>query len=179
LADAGLRLVRIPAGALPAKEELQKTNDQSRHYTPLSAQKRAQVYDPIKPQLPKTANIRNVNTRRAYLHAVREFADWCALQGFHEIADIEPLHVAAFWLLLALACIPIADFHDGRCSGIKGGPMRQSGAIRNSGLDEIDPVARHAPGNLAIHGAVGSLRRGLESTEDVGYLGRMERAPAG
>jgi site-specific recombinase XerD len=42
------------------------------------------------------ANIRNVNTRRAYLHAVREFADWCALQRFHEIVDIEPLHVAAY-----------------------------------------------------------------------------------
>ena len=42
------------------------------------------------------ANIRNLNTRRAYLHAVREFADWCALQGFHEIVDIEPLHVAGY-----------------------------------------------------------------------------------
>jgi site-specific recombinase XerD len=42
------------------------------------------------------ANIRNVNTRRAYLHAVREFAEWCALQGFHEIVDIEPLHVAGY-----------------------------------------------------------------------------------
>jgi site-specific recombinase XerD len=42
------------------------------------------------------ANIRNVNTRRAYLHAVREFARWCAAQQFHEIVDIEPLHVAAY-----------------------------------------------------------------------------------
>jgi site-specific recombinase XerD len=42
------------------------------------------------------ANIRNVNTRRAYLHAVREFGGWCALQGFHEIVDIEPLHVAGY-----------------------------------------------------------------------------------
>src|ERR1035441_2195760 len=42
------------------------------------------------------AHIRNLNTRRAYLHAVREFADWCALQRFHEIVDIEPLHVAAY-----------------------------------------------------------------------------------
>lgn len=42
------------------------------------------------------ANIRNLNTRRAYLHAVREFANWCAIQGFHEIVDIEPLHVAAY-----------------------------------------------------------------------------------
>jgi site-specific recombinase XerD len=42
------------------------------------------------------ANIRNANTRRAYLHAVREFADWCAQQRFHELIDIEPLHVAAY-----------------------------------------------------------------------------------
>ena len=48
------------------------------------------------------ANIRNPNTRRAYLHAVREFADWCALQGFHEIVDIEPLHVAAYIEVLAM-----------------------------------------------------------------------------
>lgn len=34
--------------------------------------------------------------RRAYLHAVREFATWCSLQGFHEIVDIEPLHVAGY-----------------------------------------------------------------------------------
>jgi len=47
------------------------------------------------------ANIRNVNTRRAYLHAVRKFADWCAFQGFHEIVDIEPLHVAAYIEVLA------------------------------------------------------------------------------
>src|SRR3984885_11036064 len=42
------------------------------------------------------AHIRNPNTRRAYLHAVREFADWCALQNFTEIVDIEPFHVAAY-----------------------------------------------------------------------------------
>src|SRR5450631_3958083 len=42
------------------------------------------------------AHIRNPNTRRAYLHAVREFAHWCALQGFDELVDIEPLHVAAY-----------------------------------------------------------------------------------
>ena len=42
------------------------------------------------------AHIRNPNTRRAYLHAVREFADWCALQRFTELIDIEPLHVAAY-----------------------------------------------------------------------------------
>jgi site-specific recombinase XerD len=42
------------------------------------------------------AHIRNPNTRRAYLHAVREFASWCAQHHFHELVDIEPLHVAAY-----------------------------------------------------------------------------------
>jgi site-specific recombinase XerD len=42
------------------------------------------------------ANIRNLNTRRAYLHAVREFATWCSAQQFYDIVDIEPLHVAAY-----------------------------------------------------------------------------------
>jgi hypothetical protein len=37
-----------------------KANDQSRHYTPLSAQKRAQVYDPIKRQQPKTPKIGSI-----------------------------------------------------------------------------------------------------------------------
>jgi hypothetical protein len=56
--------------------------------------------------------------------------------------------------------------------------MRQARAIRNSGLHKIDPIAGHAPGNPAIHSAVGSLRRGLESTEYIGYLGGVERSPA-
>jgi site-specific recombinase XerD len=42
------------------------------------------------------ANIRNANTRRAYLHAVREFSQWCTQHQFHELVDIEPLHVAAY-----------------------------------------------------------------------------------
>lgn len=42
------------------------------------------------------ANIRNVHTRRAYLHAVREFAAWCAQNEFAELIDIEPLHVSAY-----------------------------------------------------------------------------------
>jgi site-specific recombinase XerD len=42
------------------------------------------------------ANIRNPNTRRAYLRAVREFADWCAQNEFYELVDIEPIHVSAY-----------------------------------------------------------------------------------
>jgi site-specific recombinase XerD len=42
------------------------------------------------------ANIRNPNTRRAYLHAVVEFSSWCETQQLEEILDIEPLHVAAY-----------------------------------------------------------------------------------
>ena len=43
-----------------------------------------------------TANIRNVNTRRAYAHAVQEFGQWCEVNGFHELRDIEPVHIAAY-----------------------------------------------------------------------------------
>jgi len=42
------------------------------------------------------AHIRNPNTRRAYLRAVREFAAWCDRQRFTELLDIEPVHVAAY-----------------------------------------------------------------------------------
>src|SRR5580658_8811642 len=42
------------------------------------------------------ANIRNPNTRRAYLRAVLDFSAWCGAQNFTEIVDIEPLHVAAY-----------------------------------------------------------------------------------
>ncbi len=43
-----------------------------------------------------TAHIRNPNTRRAYLRAVREFATWCDRQRIHNLMDIEPVHVAAY-----------------------------------------------------------------------------------
>jgi site-specific recombinase XerD len=42
------------------------------------------------------ANIRNLNTRRAYFHAVLGFSAWCESQKVTEIVDIEPLHVAAY-----------------------------------------------------------------------------------
>jgi site-specific recombinase XerD len=48
------------------------------------------------------ANIRNSNTRRAYLHAVLEFSAWCEAQNFREIVDIEPLHVAAYIEMLGM-----------------------------------------------------------------------------
>jgi site-specific recombinase XerD len=42
------------------------------------------------------ANIRNKNTRRAYAQATREFFTWCEGAGVASIADIIPLHVAAY-----------------------------------------------------------------------------------
>ena len=43
-----------------------------------------------------TANIRNQNTRRAYLHAIEGFAAWCEFNGLTDLQDIEPVHVAAY-----------------------------------------------------------------------------------
>lgn len=42
------------------------------------------------------ANIRNPNTRRAYSRAAREFLAWCEINGVASIADVAPLHVAAW-----------------------------------------------------------------------------------
>jgi site-specific recombinase XerD len=40
--------------------------------------------------------IRNKNTRTAYLHAAGRFFAWCERHHLGELADIEPLHVAAY-----------------------------------------------------------------------------------
>ena len=42
------------------------------------------------------ATIRNKNTRTAYLHAVSRFFAWCEHHQLGALADIEPLHVAAY-----------------------------------------------------------------------------------
>jgi site-specific recombinase XerD len=42
------------------------------------------------------ASIRNRNTRMAYLHAVGRFFAWCDRHRLGQLADIEPLHVAAY-----------------------------------------------------------------------------------
>jgi len=43
-----------------------------------------------------TAQINNAHTRRAYVNATRRFADWCASKEIHELAQVQPFHVAAF-----------------------------------------------------------------------------------
>jgi len=43
-----------------------------------------------------TANIRNANTRRAYLKATTEFLAWCFERGISSIPAIQPIHVAAW-----------------------------------------------------------------------------------
>src|ERR1700678_998584 len=42
------------------------------------------------------ATIRNKNTRMAYYRAAARFFAWCDHHKLGEIADIEPLHVAAY-----------------------------------------------------------------------------------
>ncbi|MDR3574428.1 MAG: tyrosine-type recombinase/integrase [Anaerolineaceae bacterium] len=42
------------------------------------------------------ANIRNPHTRRAYARAVADFMAWCEKVGVQSIAQVQPLHVAAW-----------------------------------------------------------------------------------
>ena len=43
-----------------------------------------------------TSHIRNPNTRRAYMEAVRQFSAFCAEHGILELSEVEPVHIAAF-----------------------------------------------------------------------------------
>ena len=43
-----------------------------------------------------TAQINNDHTRKSYLNATRRFVTWCAAHGLHQLADVQPFHVAAF-----------------------------------------------------------------------------------
>jgi len=42
------------------------------------------------------ANIRNPNTRRAYLGDIERFSAWCETHGISDLGRVQPLHVAAF-----------------------------------------------------------------------------------
>lgn len=43
-----------------------------------------------------TANIRNANTRRAYLKDVASFLAWCEERGVHQLGDVTSFHVAGY-----------------------------------------------------------------------------------
>jgi integrase len=43
-----------------------------------------------------SSHIRNPNTRRAYMEAVRQFSAFCAELGILDLAQVAPVHVAAF-----------------------------------------------------------------------------------
>src|SRR5258707_252631 len=43
-----------------------------------------------------SSHLRNPNTRRAYREAVRQFSAFCAEHGIVDLAQVEPVHVAAF-----------------------------------------------------------------------------------
>jgi site-specific recombinase XerD len=43
-----------------------------------------------------TVNTRNPNTRMAYERAAAAFLDWCERQGLEALAQIQPIHVAAY-----------------------------------------------------------------------------------
>lgn len=42
------------------------------------------------------ANIRNKNTRRAYYKAACRFNDWSEGRGIFDLAEVRPIHIAAF-----------------------------------------------------------------------------------
>ncbi len=43
-----------------------------------------------------TSHIRNQNTRRAYMEAVRQFSKFCDEMGIADLAQVRPIHIASF-----------------------------------------------------------------------------------
>ncbi len=43
-----------------------------------------------------SSRIRDPKTRRAYMEAIRQFSAFCAELGILDLAQVEPIHVAAF-----------------------------------------------------------------------------------
>ena len=43
-----------------------------------------------------SSHIRNANTRRAYMEAVRQFSTFCTEHGMSDLTQVQPVHVAAF-----------------------------------------------------------------------------------
>jgi site-specific recombinase XerD len=73
-----------PAGIIVAASNSMPTIFTTRQ----DAQKRVRDYF--------SSHIRNPNTRRAYREAVRQFSAFCGEIGLTELAQVEPVHVAAF-----------------------------------------------------------------------------------
>ena len=83
------------------------------------------------------ATIRNKNTRMAYYHATVRFFAWCDRHKIGEIADIEPLHVAAY-----IEELTRTSEADGQAA-----PRRHPHAVR---------LAGHRPGHCGQSGQLGA-----------------------
>jgi len=117
-----------------------------------------------------TANIRNPNTRRAYARAAVQFAIWCEQEDLRELADIEPVHIAAYievlqkrlaapsvkqnlaairmlfdWLVVGqvIAVNPASPVRGPKYSQKKGKTAVLSAEEARKLLDSIDPSSSH------------------------------------
>jgi site-specific recombinase XerD len=117
-----------------------------------------------------TANIRNPNTRRAYARAAVQFAVWCEQEDLRELADIEPVHIAAYievlqkrlaapsvkqhlaairmlfdWLVVGqvIAVNPASPVRGPKYSQKKGKTAVLSAEEARKLLDSIDPSSSH------------------------------------
>ena len=78
-----------------------------------------------------TAQVNNDNTRKAYLNATRRFAAWCDEKGIAQLADVQPVHVAAFVKeLQGEFTAPTVKQHLAALRMLFCGPQVLSGALR-------------------------------------------------
>lgn len=125
------------------------------------------------------AQIRNPNTRRAYLRAVTSFSDFCAARGLQQLDQVQPLHVAA-WVEVQLKAYSKPTVKQ-QLAGVKMlfdwlvlgqvVPMNPASSVRG-------PKHSVRRGKTPVLDAV-TTRRLIDSIESDTDIGRRDRALIG
>jgi len=108
-----------------------------------------------------TVNIRNKNTRAAYTVAASAFLRWCEEKGMTELAEVKPVHVAAYI--------------EGLQATMKAPSVKQPPRLHPYAVQ----VARYRP-NRAVQPGVGSARAsslGKERIDHRNVIGGYDRFP--
>ena len=117
------------------------------------------------------ATIRNKNTRMAYYRAACHFFAWVEQHEIGELADIEPIHVAAYIRGAAddgrqadRQAAPGRDPHAVRLAGRRPGPRRQPGA-RGARAQACRQARQDAGAHRGPGPAAARERRGREEDQ--------------
>lgn len=123
-----------------------------------------------------TVHIENAHTRRAYYRTARAFSEWCAARGIHRLADVRPMHAAAYIKGLTLS-VPSKKQH---LAALR---MLFVWLVVGHAIDANPAHAVHGPKHVVTKGQTPVLEReevrALLDSIDVSLIGLRDRALIG